>query len=126
MSIKKANGIFMSFLLGGVIGSTIALLYAPKTGKHLRDDISTKTNKLIKQGKKKTIDTYKDAREIAGETIESANDFINNSLEKIGHNTDKVKEAFKSGFNVFNDERKSSKNQSVTSMDDVKNAEKIR
>jgi len=126
MSLKKANGIFMSFLLGGAIGSTIALLYAPKSGKHLRNDISTKTNKMIKQGKKKTIDTYNDAKEMAEDTIESANDFVNNSVDKIIHSTDKVKEAFKSGFNAYSDERKSGKNQSFTSNEDVKNTEKIR
>jgi gas vesicle protein len=105
--MKKINGLFISFMLGGIIGSAIALLYAPESGKRLRSDISKKTNKLIKEGKKKTHDLWNDAKEKAESTIESANDFLNTNVEKIVNKTENVKNALKSGINAYNDEKKS-------------------
>jgi gas vesicle protein len=63
MSLKKINGFFISFLLGGAIGSVIALLYAPKSGKLLRNDISRKTNELIEEGKKMSVDSLNEVKE---------------------------------------------------------------
>ena len=125
-TLKKTKGIFLSFLLGGVIGSAIALLYAPKSGKNLRNDISRKTNKLIDEGKKKTSETWHDAKEKAGNTIESANDFFNKSIEKITRKTDNVKDALKSGYNAYNDEKKSESKESNTSLENAENTHKQR
>jgi gas vesicle protein len=121
ISINKTKGIFISFLLGGAIGSAIALLYAPKSGKLLRSDISRKTNELIEEGKKKTYDSFNDAKEKAESTIESANDFLNTGKEKIVRKAEKVKDAFKAMYNAYNDERNdegNENNESNTSFED--------
>ena len=44
---SSAKGIMIGFLAGGAIGGITALLLAPKSGKELRSDISTKSRKLI-------------------------------------------------------------------------------
>ena len=98
--MKIINGMFLSFILGGVIGGTVALLYAPQKGKYLRKDISRKTNALIKEGKKITYDTWNDVREKAEDIIESANDTLSTNVEKIVRKTEKLKDALKSGLNV--------------------------
>ena len=126
MSLKKINGFFVSFLLGGAIGSVIALLYAPKSGKLLRNDISRKTNELMEEGKKKTFDSWNGAKEKAESTIENANDYLNTAKEKIVRKKEKVKEALKSGFNSYNDERKSDNDQSSSSIGDVENTQRQR
>jgi len=104
MSIKKTKGFFISFLLGGAVGGVLALLYAPKQGKLLRNDISRKTNELIEEGKKKTLDLWNGAEELAESTFDSANDFLNTGMEKIVRKTEKIKGAFKSGFSAYNNE----------------------
>jgi gas vesicle protein len=106
-TIKKVNGIFLSFLLGGVVGSTIALLYAPTKGKYLRNDISRKTNELLQEGKRKTFESWTDAKEKAEKIIESANIVLTSNVEKVVRNTENLKDALKSGVNAYNDERKS-------------------
>ena len=126
ISGKKLNGLFISFLVGGAVGSAIALLYAPKSGKQLRSDISRKTSDLIDQGKKLTYDSWSDAKEAAESTFESANDFLNTGMEKIAHKTEKVKDAIRTGFNAYNDKRKSGNNQSSLYMEDVENTHKQR
>ncbi|GEM_PF-1768285 len=104
---KKTSGLFTSFLLGGAVGGAIALMFAPKSGKHLRNDISRKTNELIEEGRNKSYETWNGAKEKAGNTIDRANDFFNNGVEKIAGKTKKVKERLESDFNAFNDERNS-------------------
>ncbi|RPI14201.1 MAG: YtxH domain-containing protein [Ignavibacteriae bacterium] len=83
------KGLFFSFLIGGVIGSIIALLYAPKPGKRLRNDISKKTNEYLKEGKKKTIETMNDVKEKVETTLGNANDFLNSGMEKIERKSEK-------------------------------------
>ncbi|KXK04649.1 MAG: gas vesicle protein [Chlorobi bacterium OLB4] len=39
---KMAKGMMIGFITGGIVGSIIALLYAPKSGRELRADIKVK------------------------------------------------------------------------------------
>ena len=98
-TVKKIKWLFIGLIFGGAIGSAIALLYAPESGKHLRKDISRKTNKLYDDSKQKTVDLWYGAKEKAESAIESANDVLNSSVEKIMRKKEKVKDALKSGFN---------------------------
>jgi len=53
----------LCFLLGGVVGAAVALLFAPKSGRELRGDIADATRK----GVDRTRETALLARERAGE-----------------------------------------------------------
>ena len=90
MTTKRTSGFILSFLIGSAVGSAIALMYAPKSGKHLRNDISRKTGELIDQGKK----------------------FLNTGVEKIVSKAEKVKDSFKTGIEAFKEERRSGKDLS--------------
>lgn len=125
-SIKKTTGILTGFLLGGAIGGVIALLYAPKSGKQFRTDISRKTNKLIEDSKRKTIDTWDGAREIAESTLENANEVLNSNIEKIAHKTDKIKEAYNAGYNAYNNERTTGKSSNISELENAENTHKKR
>lgn len=60
-----------AFLLGGAIGAAVALLYAPKSGRETRKDISRAARRI----KNSTADLIDDA-------IEDVNEFANNLKEK--------------------------------------------
>jgi len=124
--MKKTKWVFISFLFGGAIGSSIALLYAPESGKHLRNDISRKTNELIDDGKKKTSDFWNSAKDKVESTFESANEALNSGVKNILHKTDMVKDALKSGIDAYNDERKSGNNKSCPVTEDAENTSKQR
>ena len=49
MEDKKAQKVAAAFLLGAVVGGVIALLYAPKSGKELRKDVSDEVNNYVKR-----------------------------------------------------------------------------
>ncbi len=55
-----------AFLIGGLIGAAIALLYAPKSGRKTRKDII----RVARRAKNSTTDLIED-------TLDDVNDFIN-------------------------------------------------
>jgi gas vesicle protein len=78
---NDATKIGGAILLGGLIGASIALLYAPKSGSRTRKDIK----KAVRNVKNSTADLIEDA-------IDDVNDFIDDLKEKasdiIGQGTD--------------------------------------
>ncbi len=112
---KITKGLLAGFLIGGAIGGAIALLYAPKSGKLLRNDISRKTNELIGEGKLKGEHLWNNTKEQVECTLDSANDFLNTSKEKIKNKTEKVKDAFKAGVSAYNEKRKSGGDENISS-----------
>ncbi len=68
---KKIAG---AFLLGGIIGAAIALLYAPKSGKETRRDIA----RTAKRVKKETADLIED-------TVEGIQEFAGDIKDRISH-----------------------------------------
>ena len=88
-------------LIGGGIGAVIALLFAPKSGVELREDIADVTRKGIEKSKEtaaqlqeKAGDYYEVGREKAGELYQTAQ-------EKAGALTDKAKAAAARTANPF-------------------------
>ncbi len=120
-TIKKTKKLFISFLLGGAIGGTIALLLAPKSGKLLRNDISRKTSELIEEGKVKTDHLWNKAKEEVGSSLDSANDFLNASKVNIMNKAGKVKNAVKAGVSAYNEKRKSGSDENISSAADNEN-----
>jgi gas vesicle protein len=73
---ERADSFFKGLLLGGAIGAVVGMLFAPKTGRELRQDISDETNKLV--------DKLKADLENARETFEEGKQKI---MEKLNEET---------------------------------------
>jgi gas vesicle protein len=67
----NATKIGGAFLIGGMIGAAIALLYAPKSGRETRKDITRSARRV----KNSTVDLIEDA-------IDDVNDFVSDLKEK--------------------------------------------
>lgn len=80
-------------LIGGGIGAVLALLFAPKSGQELRDDIAVATKKGIEKGK----ETAGQLQEAAGDyyevTREKASELYQTAQEKAGELSEKAKTA---------------------------------
>lgn len=88
-------------LVGGGIGAILALLFAPKSGEELREDIADVTRKGIEKGKvaatqiqEKAGEYYEVSREKAGELYQTAS-------EKAGEFSEKAKSVAASTANPF-------------------------
>jgi len=134
---KMTKGLVIGLLTGGIVGTLVTLLYAPKAGKELRADIikkkdeiiddtteymqiaKEKASELINDGKKKSETLISEAKKKATSIIEDANKVLNeakdkaeekigNVKDKVSTETDKVRDAFKAGMDAYSEEKKKS------------------
>ncbi len=129
------KGLLVGFLAGGVVGSVLALLYAPKSGKELRNDIKIKADgymdeadkyieeakdkakELINEGKKKSEKLISDAKVKSNELLKDAEKIFNDAKSKttwavnqgkqtLDAESSRLKDAVKAGVDAY----KSTKN----------------
>ena len=81
----KLNGFITGLLIGGVVGSALAMLYTPFTGKKLRKKISNKTddiigdvNDIVDAGKEKAEEVIKESKKKAESLIGDAKKIVSN------------------------------------------------
>lgn len=121
----NVKGFMIGLLAGGAIGGLAALLYAPKSGKELRKDITKKRKELVNDAgeyigaaKSKASDIISDGRKKAEELISEARkkaESIGSGAEKlymhgkdfVSEEAGKLKDAVKAGVDTYRDERSS-------------------
>lgn len=88
-------------LVGGGIGAILALLFAPKSGQELREDIADATRKGIEKSKETAAQLQERAGEYYEVSRERANEFYQTASEKAGELTEKAKSVAASTANPF-------------------------
>ena len=130
-----SKGLLSGLLTGGAIGAVLALLYAPKSGRELRNDIrlkaddylddaeryiteakdkaidlindgKRKSDKLIKDAKDKSDVLLKDAEKMFKDAKTKAGDYIETGKESIDHKRDQIKSAIKAGVDAYKETKK--------------------
>jgi gas vesicle protein len=81
----KFTGFVAGLLVGGVIGSVLAMLYTPVSGKKMRKNISRTTDTIIdnvsdivETGKDKVDNLFRDSKKKANSIIEDAKKIVSN------------------------------------------------
>jgi gas vesicle protein len=81
MALKNGSMKFVEgLMIGGAVAATVALLYAPKSGKKLRKDIRRKSNELIDDAESR----FDDIQEMAENVVDDAE----KRIKKIRKNTE--------------------------------------
>lgn len=88
-------------LVGGAIGAVVALLFAPKSGKELREDIADATRQGLEKGKEAAAAFGEKAGEYYEVTREKAGELYHEAQEKVGEIGEKAKEAVAGAKNPF-------------------------
>ncbi len=88
-------------LIGGGIGAVIALLFAPKSGQELREDIADATRKGLEKGKQTAAQIQERAGEYYEVSREKASELIHTAQEKAGELTEKARSAAARSANPF-------------------------
>lgn len=123
MSYDKTGEFLKGLLLGGLIGSAIALLYAPKSGKETREDLGKKTDELLNKAREeyetalsKTKLTYDAAikrlnelENVAKQKVEEVEskveDLTEKSKETVEESKSRLKRALDAGVEAFKEEK---------------------
>ncbi|HTP64769.1 MAG TPA: YtxH domain-containing protein [Geobacteraceae bacterium] len=98
----SAGTIFLSFLAGAAVGAGLALLYAPKTGKELREKIGELTDDAV--GKIKNYAS--EAQEKIKTTIEDGKEVIREKKSILSSAFEAGKEAMEREKEKFRDKEK--------------------
>lgn len=77
-------------IIGGGIGAVIALLFAPKSGVELREDIADVTRKGLEKGKETAAQLQERAGEYYEVSREKASEFYQTAQEKAGDLAEKA------------------------------------
>jgi gas vesicle protein len=88
-------------LVGGGIGAVLALLFAPKSGQELREDIADATRKGIEKSKEAAAQLQERAGEYYEVSREKAGDLYQSATEKAGELTEKAKSVAANTANPF-------------------------
>jgi gas vesicle protein len=72
----NGGGFFRGFILGGLVGGLLGVLFTPKSGREMREDLSAEADKLLAQTK---VD-LENARKAAMQSFEEGRNKI---IEKI-------------------------------------------
>lgn len=88
-------------LIGGGIGAVIALLFAPKSGQELREDIADATRKGIEKSKETAAQLQERAGEYYEVGRERASELYQSASDKAGEFGEKAKSAAARTANPF-------------------------
>lgn len=118
-------------IIGGGIGAVLALLFAPKSGQELREDITVATKKGIEKSKEaagqlqeaagdyyevtreKASELYETAQEKAGELGEKASELGEKAMSAATQTANPFSAAIEAGKEAYQDEKRKLDNESV-------------
>lgn len=118
MSDDQSAGFFKGLLVGGAIGAIIALLYAPKSGKETREELSQKAEDLYGRLREE----YQHSLENAQKSIETAQQKLDEISKTASQKTDEVSRSFEKIVEKGRKEVESQKGRLKNAMDAAKEA----
>jgi len=108
---NKESSSFLVFLLGGIAGAGLGLLFAPKKGEETREDVA----EWLKARRDASNDSLMELREKSGEALTELKDKSNEVIEDIKDQYPKQKEKVVSAIKAGRDalRRTNSKKEQV-------------
>jgi gas vesicle protein len=97
----NASGIILAFLMGGLAGAALAILYAPRSGKETRDLLGDRLREGAERGRE-----LRDRASVKGrELYEDAADYVERQKEGVERKRDRLAAAVEAGRQAYRDEK---------------------
>jgi gas vesicle protein len=96
-----ASGIILSFILGGLAGAALAVLFAPRSGEETRELLEEKLRESAERGKRLRDRAVSKSRE----TLEDASDYLDKQKESLEKRRDRLAAAVEAGRQAYRDEK---------------------
>lgn len=118
------KGFLIGALIGGAVGAAAALLTAPKSGKELRDDISTKSNEIYSKANNKWVETEQKVGQQISTTVNEGRVKAQNIIDSAKKQANELLYAAESVLNEAKSKAGSAKESVQEKIDDVRSATK--
>ena len=87
---NSASSVFLSFILGGLVGAGVALLMAPRSGKETREKLVG----MAEDAKGKATDYAGQVKEKISSTVEHGKEFVEGKKSLVSSAVEAGKEAY--------------------------------
>lgn len=107
MSDDRGSGssVVLAFLLGGLTGAALALLYAPRSGRETREIL----NEKLREGAERGRDLTEQARVKGKAFVDEAGEYVGRGREVIEDRKGRLSAAFEAGRQAYREEKEKSK-----------------
>jgi gas vesicle protein len=96
-----ASSVILSFLLGGVAGAALALLYAPRSGRETREYLGEK----LREGAERGRELRSQAVEKGRSFLDEASGFVDRQREALDDRKERFSAAVEAGRQAYREER---------------------
>ncbi|WP_141502009.1 YtxH domain-containing protein [Paenibacillus luteus] len=90
---NSSNGVLVGAIVGGAIGAISALLFAPKAGADLREDLSSKFRSISEKTKDIATAVGQNTKEFATTVGQNTKDLATNIKQEAGDLVDHAKQS---------------------------------
>jgi gas vesicle protein len=104
-SNSGASGIILSFLLGGLTGAALAVLFAPRSGRETRDLLGDKFREGAERGSVLKEKVVSKGREV----MDDASDYVARQRESLEKRKDRFAAAVEAGRQAYREEKNKEK-----------------
>ena len=98
---NNASGVILSFLLGGLTGAALAILFAPRSGRETRDLLGEK----IREGAERGREFRERVTEKGREILDDASDVLSKQKESVERRRDRLAAAVEAGRQAYREEK---------------------
>jgi gas vesicle protein len=99
----NASGVILSFLLGGLTGAALAILFAPRAGRETRELLGERLREGTERGREFRERIVNRGREI----LDEAGGFVQEQKETIERQRERLAAAVEAGRQAYREEKKS-------------------
>jgi gas vesicle protein len=104
-SASSASGIILSFLIGGITGAALAILFAPRSGRETRDLLQEK----IREGTERSREFRDRMVEKGREVLDDAQDYVGQKKESLDKRRERLASAIEAGRQAYREEKEKDK-----------------
>ena len=98
---SNASGVILAFLMGGLTGAALAILFAPRSGKETRDLLGDR----LREGADRTRELRERATVKTREIVDDASEYVEKQRDTLERKKDRLAAALDAGRQAYRDEK---------------------